>query len=120
MSEVNHLCFRGHSFCAANLYSYYQMPEYSTIDDGFVYFGWPFSIYAYGGYFGHPVTIWTGLVGNVFVALSASRFLKGSFEKLLHRRSLGSSTTAAVSAAPKSLPRDLRGIGTRATSVRPE
>ena len=34
-------------FCAANFYSYYQMPEYSTIDDGFVYFGWPFSIYAW-------------------------------------------------------------------------
>ena len=62
--------------CAVNIYSYLQMPAYSTIDDGFVYFGWPFKIYAYGGYFGHAVILWTGLIGNVFVGLSARRILR--------------------------------------------
>jgi len=113
-------CFVAIVFCAANLYSYYQMPEYSTIDDGFVYFGWPFSIYAIGGYVGLPVTIWTGIVGNIFVALSASRFLQRSVEKLVQRKSLGSSTTVAVSTEPESLSRDLRGINRRAISVRSE
>jgi len=63
-------------FCAANLFSYYRMPESSTIDDGFVYFGWPFSVYAYGGFWSHPVIIWTGMVGNVFVALCAHRVIR--------------------------------------------
>lgn len=76
------------SFCAANLFSYYRMPEGSTLDDGFVYFGWPFSIYAYGGYWSHAVFIWTGLIGNVFVALVASRVLSWSVAKLSRNASL--------------------------------
>jgi len=75
-------------FCAANLYSYYRMPENSSIDDGFVYFGWPFSVYAYGGFWGHPVTIWTGIIGNVFVALCAHRVIRRAFENVMRRRSL--------------------------------
>ena len=75
-------------FCAANLYSYYRMPEYSSMDDGFVYFGWPFSVYAYGGFWGHPVTIWTGIIGNVFVALCAHRVIRRVFENVMTRRSL--------------------------------
>lgn len=59
--------------CVVNLFSYLRMPESSTIDDGYVYFGWPFTIYAYGGFFGHAVINWTGLIGNLFVALCASR-----------------------------------------------
>ena len=51
-------------FIVANIYSYIRMPASSTIDDGFVYFGWPFNIYAYGGYYGHPVYIWAGLLAN--------------------------------------------------------
>jgi hypothetical protein len=98
-------------FCAANLYSYYRMPEYSTMDDGFVSFGWPFSIYAFGGFWTHTVIIWTGLIGNVFVALSASRILRRVFEKSLTRRSLWSSKTAAVTGGLESAPRDIRVIG---------
>ena len=98
-------------FCAANLYSYYRMPEYSTMDDGFVSFGWPFSIYAFGGFWTHPVIIWTGLIGNVFVALSVSRILRRVFEKSLTRRSLWSSKTAAVAGDLESAPRDIRVIG---------
>jgi len=60
-------------FCAINLYSYYRMPEYSTIDDGFVYFGWPFSLYASGGFAGVSGVLWTGLIGNVFIALGSVR-----------------------------------------------
>jgi hypothetical protein len=56
-------------FCAANLYSYYKMPAYSTIDDGFVSFGWPFRIYVEGGFVGQRVIIWTGLIGNVVLAI---------------------------------------------------
>ena len=76
-------------FCAANLYSYFRMPESSTMDDGFVYFGWPFSVYAYGGFWSHPVTIWTGIIGNVFVALCAHRVVRRVLEIVLTRRSLG-------------------------------
>ncbi len=73
-------------FCAANLVSYYRMPAYSTIDDGFVYFGWPFSIYAYGGFWSHAVFIWTGLIGNVFVASAAGRAVCWSVGRLSVRR----------------------------------
>jgi hypothetical protein len=62
-------------FCGVNFYSYYQMPEYSTIDDGCVYFGWPFSLYASGGYAGVSLILWTGLIGDLFVALAAIRLL---------------------------------------------
>ena len=55
-------------FIAANIYSYLRMPASSTIDDGFVYFGWPFNVYAYGGYYGHPVYIWTGMLANIAIA----------------------------------------------------
>jgi hypothetical protein len=72
-------------FCAANFFSYYRMPEYSTMDDGFVYFGWPFHVYAYGGFWSHPVIIWTGIVGNVFVGLSAHRVVRRVFQELATR-----------------------------------
>jgi hypothetical protein len=63
-------------FGAANLISYLLMPESSTIDDGFVYFGWPFYIYAKGGFFTHEVIIWTGLLGNVVLALCVTRLAR--------------------------------------------
>ena len=59
-------------FFAANLYSYYRMPAESTIDDGFVYFGLPFNVYAYGGFWTHSVIFWPGLIADVLVALCAS------------------------------------------------
>ena len=70
---------------AANIYSYFRMRAVSTIGDGFVYFGWPFNIYASGGYSGHSVYIWTGLLANVafavilgvFIALLAGRLRPG-------------------------------------------
>jgi hypothetical protein len=74
-------------FCAANLFSYYRMSKYS-IADGFAYFGWPFSIYGYGGFVSHSDYIWTGLIGNVFVALAAVRVLWWIVEKLSARVSL--------------------------------
>ena len=72
-------------FGAANLISYYLMPEESTLSDGFVEFGWPFSMYAYGGFWTHSVYLWTGLVGNVFVALATSRVLWWTTQKFAHR-----------------------------------
>ena len=68
-------------FCAANLISYFTMPAESTMDDGFVVFGWPFSVYAYGGFATHSVIIWTGIVGNVFVALCANRVIRRVLQK---------------------------------------
>ena len=59
------------------------------MDDGFVYFGWPFSVYAYGGFWSHPVTIWTGIIGNVFVALCTQHVVRRVLEIVLTRRSLG-------------------------------
>ena len=53
-----------------------RMPEYFSMDDGFVHFRWPFSVYAYGGFWTHSVIIWTGIVGNVFVALCAHRIVQ--------------------------------------------
>jgi hypothetical protein len=60
-------------FCMANVISYYLMPECSTMDDGFVYFGWPFDMYAEGGFAGTRAIIWTGLIGNIVLALCAIR-----------------------------------------------
>jgi hypothetical protein len=68
-------------FAVANLVSYYQMLEYPPLDDGFVYFGWPFSIYVEGGFVGQAAIIWTGLIGNAFVALGFGRILERFFEK---------------------------------------
>jgi len=86
-------------FCAANLLSYYQMPEYSTMDDGFVSFGWPFSVYAYGGFWTHSVIIWTGLVGNVFVALCAHRVIRRVLQNMAasKRRELGNTSERLLS-----------------------
>ena len=75
-------------FCAANIVSYYLMPEESTISDGFVYFGWPFSVYAYGGFWTHAVIIWTGIVGNVFVALCAHRVIRRLLQHIATQKSL--------------------------------
>ena len=63
-------------FGAVNLISYLRMPESSTIDDGFVYFGWPFDIYARGGFVTGEAIIWTGLLGNIVVALCVARLLR--------------------------------------------
>jgi hypothetical protein len=65
------------AFFTGNLCSYYLMPQYSMIDDGFVYFGWPFDIYAEGGFAGTRVIIWTGVIGNVVLALCAARIAIG-------------------------------------------
>jgi len=62
-------------FCVANLLSYLQMPEYSTLDDGYVAFGWPFSVYGSGGFVGSTFIIWTGIIGNFAVALCVARVL---------------------------------------------
>jgi hypothetical protein len=73
------------AFIVANIYSYIRMPASSTIDDGFVYFGWPFNIYAYGGYYGHPVYIWTGLLANVVIAAIVGLIIGLAFTKLTPR-----------------------------------
>ena len=72
-------------FIVANIYSYIRMPASSTIDDGFVYFGWPFNIYAYGGYYGHPVYIWTDLLANVVIAAIVGVIIGLAFAKLAPR-----------------------------------
>ena len=56
-------------FIAANVYSYYRMPAESSMADGFVSFGWPFELYLEGGFVGTQTIIWTGLIGNIAVAL---------------------------------------------------
>jgi hypothetical protein len=54
---------------AINLYSYLIMPKYPAIADSFACFGWPFHMYAEGGFVGTRKFIWTGLFANVIVAL---------------------------------------------------
>jgi hypothetical protein len=63
-------------FCAANVFSYLRMPAESSLHDGFVSFGWPFDVYAYGGYWTHTVIIWTGIIGNIFVAFVCYRIAR--------------------------------------------
>lgn len=94
-------------FSAANLYSYYRMPEYSSMDDGFVYFGWPFSVYAYGGFWSHSVTIWTGIIGNVSVALCAHRVIRRVFENVMTQRSLWARKNQDRESVPASVPHHL-------------
>src|SRR6185436_7618064 len=62
-------------FCVANLLSYLQMPQYSTLDDGWVVFGWPFSVYGSGGFATTTFVNWTGIIGNLAVALCGVRVL---------------------------------------------
>lgn len=40
----------------------------STVDDGFINFGWPVYIYAKGGFASAEVIVWTGILGNIAVA----------------------------------------------------
>ena len=68
------------AFCAANIYSYF-MPDYPTIDDGFMYIGLPFPIYLEGGFAGTSAIIWTGLIGNVVLALCVARIATKIFGK---------------------------------------
>ena len=56
-------------FCAANFFTYVRMPAESTLSHGFVSFGWPFDVYFEGGYVGNSGIIWTGLIGNIAIAL---------------------------------------------------
>ena len=74
-------------FCLANIYSYYDMPESSTMDDGFVEFGWPFAIYAYGGFWTHSVILWTGLIGNLVLAICVGRVFSKAIETFKNRSS---------------------------------
>ena len=55
------------------------MPAESSMDDGFVTFGWPFDVYGYGGFWTHHVIIWTGIIGNVFLAFCCYRIAEGFF-----------------------------------------
>ena len=72
-------------FCTANLISYYLMPAHSTMDDGFVYFGWPFTIYWEGGIAGTRAISWTGVIGNVVLAICVSRILIKVLDHKFHK-----------------------------------
>lgn len=74
-------------FVAANLYSYFRMAEYPSMDDGFVDCGVPFKLYAYGGFFGHSVILWQGLLADVLIAICMSIILGWVIERLLFNRS---------------------------------
>ena len=58
------------------------------MDDGSVYFGWPFSVYFYGGYAGGFHIAWTGVIGNVFVALCTARVVGAVVDRFLIGRGL--------------------------------
>ena len=53
-------------FCALNIYSYFT--TYGLMD-AVTHFGWPFDMYAEGGFTGTKRVIWNGLFGNVIAAL---------------------------------------------------
>jgi hypothetical protein len=58
------------------------------MDDGFIYFGWPFSVYFSGGYAGGSAIAWTGVIGNVAVALCTARVATAVVDKFLIGRGL--------------------------------
>ena len=68
-------------FVSANIYSYYRMPNESSMDDGFVDFGIPFKLYAYGGFWTHSVILWDGLLADILIAVCVSIILGWAFEK---------------------------------------
>jgi hypothetical protein len=68
-------------FVATNIYSYFMMPGASGLDDGFVTFGFPLSLYAYGGYWTHSVILWQGLLADMFLAGCASILLGWMFAR---------------------------------------
>lgn len=74
-------------FVSANISSYYRMPTESSIDDGFVDFGIPFKLYAYGGFWTHSVILWDGLLTDILIAVCVSIILGWAFEKLFMNRS---------------------------------
>jgi hypothetical protein len=59
---------------------------YSTMDDGFVDFGWPFKVYVYGGFWGHGEILWTGLFADGLIAILASVAAGCLFGRMLTRR----------------------------------
>ncbi|HMH45953.1 MAG TPA: hypothetical protein VK557_20865 [Pyrinomonadaceae bacterium] len=81
-------------FTAANIYTYARMRAFSSIDDGFAYFGWPFNIYAYGGYFGHPVYVWTGMLANLVIVVIVGLVIALLLARLT-RRSMGAAEQIA-------------------------
>ena len=75
------------SFVAANLYSYFRMADYPSMDDGFVDCGLPFKLYAYGGFFGHSVILWQGLLADVLIAICTSVILGWLIARFVLNRS---------------------------------
>ena len=70
-----------------NLYSYFRMPiEHPTMDDGFVDFGVPFKLYAYGGFAGQSIILWRGLLINLLLTLCVSIILGWMAEKMFRSR----------------------------------
>ena len=73
ISTLGFACGAG-SFVAANLYSYQRAkPE----GDFFAPFGVPFQMGGFGGFVGNTYLVWSGVVGNSLVALSAGLVAAG-------------------------------------------
>lgn len=74
------------AFIAANYYSYIRM-GYGFCDDCFITFGFPFEIWGEGGFVTVRTILWSGLIANVAIAISASILLGWALKRILSRRS---------------------------------
>ena len=61
-------------FTIANYYSYVRMGS-SFCDDCFISFGFPFRLWEEGGYVGVKRILWSGLIADFYLALSAGILL---------------------------------------------
>ena len=67
-------------FCAVNLFSYILMLNHPYISHRMASFGWPFDMYAEGGFVTTTKeVIWTGLIGNVVLALYVASVAETAF-----------------------------------------
>ncbi len=69
-------------FVAINYYDYLQSESEPRLLDAYYSFGFPFEFYVGGGFAGQTIP-WSGLIGNVLVALTVSLFLGWAVAKLI-------------------------------------
>ena len=53
-----------------NIFSYYSMVSGSVMNDANIEFGFPFKLYASGGFSGNSI-VWHGLIADLLVAICA-------------------------------------------------
>ncbi len=71
-------------FIVANYYSYLRMG--GSCDDCFVSFGFPFPLWEEGGFVTVKYILWSGLIADLYLALSAGFLLGWVLKKARNKR----------------------------------